>query len=151
MRYIVIQEDVMKGLIIIFLLLSAICYADNMTGVFVFEIGYLPFDPLLNDNSSYFSDSLSFYSNFNIKITIFDLIFIGGGMLCHFVNDVYTNQFFPYMMDYRFEIGFKIDGFSIGFRHNCYHPVAPYNITLSNMNAAFEEIYIRFESKIKIF
>lgn len=141
----------MKGLVLVFLLIASIGYADNVSAEYAFEVGYLPVDMFRDVDSSYWEEALSFYTDLEAKITILDLLFFGGGMRCHFVNHDSFESFKPYTMDFRFEVGLKIGGFSAGFRHNCYHPVTPNGMQLSTIDSGFEEIYIRFEGKIGIF
>lgn len=141
----------MRGLIIIFLLLATIGYADNVSAEYAFEVGYLPIDMFKDIDSTYFQESLSFYTDLEAKIFILDLIFFGGGMRSHFMVADGMKNFKPYTMDFRFEVGIKIGGFSAGFRHNCYHPVTPNGMALSTIDAGFEELYIRFIGKVKIF
>jgi len=141
----------MKGLILVFLLISVFCYADNMTGEFAFEVGYLPIDMFKTRDVDYYLSDIALYADFMAKIWLFDLIFIGGGMRSHFVYYADKTEFWPYTVDYRFELGIKIGNLTIGFRHNCYHPAAPFEKIYAKMDAAFEELYVRFEGKVKIF
>jgi hypothetical protein len=123
--------------------------ADILSMTAKCEVGYVPVDMFMN----IFNQDImnSYYTDFSARIFLFDFVFAGGGMRCHFTQrDLSRANFTPYTMDYSFEAGIKIEGFSIGFRHNCFHPTLCNSVQGSSVNAAYEEIYIRFEGKITL-
>jgi hypothetical protein len=122
----------------------------TVAAAFFLEAGYMPSDQYRIN--SVFADTPHFYTNFDARITLAGALFVGGGMMCHFIADPNaTISFFPYTMDFRFYAGLRLGGFELGFRHNCYHPLTVWGATLSTNDAANEQFYIRFSADVDLF
>ena len=116
--------------------------------LFALEIGFIPTNTQIdwvNENSIHGQTTLE------AGFIICDLVYIKGTVKTFIeLNENTGYSFFPHQADYSFDIGIKIDFFSIGFRHACFHPVLS-NIGDRGYKGVTEEIYIRVEKKIKLF
>ena len=84
----------------------------------------------------------------NVEATLFDYLFIGGGITTYMRTQSSPNPFIPVDTFYYFNAGVRFKFIEAGFRHYCMHPVVPflYHAEISpQWEGAFEEIYLRFE------
>jgi hypothetical protein len=61
------------------------------------------------------------------------------------------NFFYPFKIDYGFESFIDYKGFSIGFKHQCNHPVLSSVLQNNLIRETNTEIYARYEIKINPF
>lgn len=78
--------------------------------------------------------------------------YIGGGIKTHLSKDEYMRySFFPDESFHKFELGLNYDFITIGYRHECFHPIIP-SCNTANMELNWEgylnEIFIKFEGRL---
>jgi hypothetical protein len=129
---------------------------------FAFEFGFLPQGEIrqFNVDQSYQSTmlNLDMYLDFQTELVFFDMFYIGGDAKIFIVkradnfyefNPTSLGSLFFAGIKYNFDSDSSID---FGLRHYCQHPIIPYmyNSKPSILWEGFyEEIYLRFEGKIK--
>lgn len=154
-------------LVMLLILVAAGAFAfDWLSGTIGFEVGYLPNstffiynvkDPkyiIGNDETLTMDKSFkhSIYTDFDIHLVLFDYFFIGGSSKISMLSSEGSYTFFPNTALFRFDAGVEIESWMLGFRHYCMHPIMPYVSFYSyelDYEGSYEELYIRFEAKIK--
>ena len=99
-----------------------------------------------------FSDT--YYISFNTQIFLYEYVYTKGSVKIP-VSAYMDNYFWPVALSSFFEVGVLLNGLSVGWRHFCTHPVAPYYTDKSFLKFYDEsggEFFIRFETeRIKVF
>jgi hypothetical protein len=160
------MEDHMKTLlsILISLLMATSLFAQEeknnsiLDFAFEMELGYLPLNSWVMHQTAYTGNGLDFYLNMKAEVILLNMFFVGG--------NTRTNASFRgdgLVIDhseiwYGVNAGVRIGGFEIGFRHSCFHPIQTYyNFFITtpenivNAEGAYEELYISFKGKVKLF
>ena len=110
-----------KIFIILFLFVSVAGFSQILDFEYELEIGYMPLDVL---KTTIFTDNNnSEYIKLSANILLLDLFFIGGSMQNNFYITADSWSGVPYFSNFMFTFGIKKDGFEIGFRHYCQHPI----------------------------
>lgn len=96
----------------------------------------------------------SYYLQFDVELIIKKLFYIKGSAKILMYKEKDSHEFLPTALSSLFEAGIKHDGFSIGIRHICIHPIVPYldnkNIMLFTDQTA-DEIFVRYEIEQDLF
>jgi len=90
----------------------------------------------------------AFYVKMQPSMEFFDIIKISGFMKSYQIPQ--GNGFFdPFRIDYGFDIMTTIHGFTIGFKHECDHPVIFDFAHQSPLYGMMDtEIYLRYETRL---
>ena len=128
-------------------------FLNSLEMSYKMEMSYLPNYGLKMYDSELRSRLVSdhsFYVNMETYVHM-NWFYIGGGIKTHFWKDEYKDfSFFPDESFYKFELGATFDFVTIGYRHECFHPIVPnYNDVdvKSNWEGYLNEIFIRFSGK----
>ena len=146
-------------LIMLLLLIATGAFAfDWLSGTIGFEIGYLPKSTFLiyNINEDIIVEDMAFkhsiYIDFDVHLVLFNYVFVGGSSKISMLSSEGDYTFFPNTALFRVDAGFEFKSWTLGFRHYCMHPIMPYLIFYYadlDYEGNYEELYIRFEAKIK--
>ena len=126
--------------------------------LFNLEMGYMPLDTWRGYTPAFYVDrgvDIPLYVDVSFRLDILDFVFVGGSVRTELtMKEMKAGSFSPHLMNYGFTAGIHYQGFEIGFRHHCLHPIVPY-MTAQNgfrlgFEGAYEEIYVKFEGKITI-
>jgi hypothetical protein len=104
------------------------------------------------ENPTY-SGQKDLYMKVDFEFLIQDIFFIGG----EFNNTFWMRgikSFAATGIEFTFKTGFTFKGFTLGFNHFCRHPITPYlNNEIINVKneGAFEQIYLEYSGKFKLF
>lgn len=121
-----------------------------------FEVGWLPSAELISYAPPSFVDSSNqFYQLAEAKVTLFKFLEIGGSMrvqdwLYRGATDAIGFGFWPNQLDSVLYADILIGPVTVGYRHECAHPVIPYQ-PLYGFKPAWDgfadTIYARLELK----
>jgi hypothetical protein len=120
------------------------------------EMGYMPLDTWRGYTPGFYVDrgvDIPLYADVSFRLDILDLVFVGGSVRTE-MTMINASRFSPHLMNYGFTVGIHYQGFEVGFRHHCLHPIVPYMTAQSGFSlgfeGAYEELYIKFEGKLTI-
>ena len=88
-----------------------------------------------------------YYTNIGAKITMFDLLSIGGeAMIIEEASD-HLCRFHPFQSDFKFYTSLKYNFIAIGYEHWCLHPIASGkpNADYTYKIGVGDKFYVRFE------
>ena len=108
--------------------------------IFALEMGILP---RIDDLT--IIDSQQFYIEFDSRIYINEIFFIGG-MVKTFITPTDHYTFEPFSSLYLFETGFEFNKLQFGFRHICQHS-KELIFLYPHKTGGYEEIYFRIEGR----
>lgn len=124
---------------------------------FALEVGFLPQAQLWNHQVSYkpyLIEDSSIYTELEARVTIAELLFIGGSVRTQSFRSDGKLNFSPVRDTYRFKAGLQYQGLEIGWRHMCEHPVTTNWQSISASDLGFErgydELYIQFSGEVTI-
>ena len=145
-------------ILLILLLVGFLSFADEPQSIldltFEMELGYLPQNGWVLHETD-LTTGTNFYDKVTVELILLNTFFAGFNMRSDFSDIPGSYQFDPTTITYGINVGFRFGNFEIGFRHYCFHPVITYirNSTEETINAegGYEEIYIKFKGKVKIF
>lgn len=121
---------------------------------FALELGWMPnggiylYDP---PSIQEISAAGEFYQQFKVEAVAWGFLAVGGDLQ---VTDwLFKDQisFFPSSLDSRVFAEIRLPPFTVGWRHDCIHPVRPYQPVLAggqSWEGAGDAIYIRIGGKI---
>jgi hypothetical protein len=149
------QEDLMKKLLFVAFIFAAVsAFADEpsiLDAEFQLKGGYMPIDKLDLNNAHGYCEA-DFFTDLSVRLILFNLFFVDGEMACNFTLKSGNANFTPYFMNFQVGGGIKIGGLEAGYRHACYHPVLNFSSNNCSLNGGgFDEFYISFKGKVKIF
>ena len=114
------------------------------------ELYNLPTDELVHE---YFENNI--YLTFDAQIFIYEYFYVKGSAKILMYAEKEEVLFFPAALSSFFEIGYTMNGFSVGWRHLCTHPIVPYfgdNDFTKFYDEFGDELFIRSETKkLKVF
>ena len=119
---------------------------------FAFELGYQPQAMFVSyDPPSFVNGSGQFYQTFEVKARMWDFLEVGGAVRVQDWLSRGTIGFWPNQLDSQIFADVYYGPLTIGWRHNCIHPVVPYQPTFGekpSWDGAYDEVYLRIGGKL---
>ena len=121
--------------------------------LFAVELGVMPmgnlhlFEPAVHTVES----PVNYYADLGVRAVLWDMLYVGGTAKTYFADVKNTYIFNPESSNFLFEAGLQRGGFSLGFRHYCFHPFLPLvgDASIKRIwDGGYQEAFIRFEAKV---
>ncbi len=109
---------------------------------FVFTMSFLPQSSI--DGETVLKNQ--FQSDAMIGVELFDVVDINGLFVTDMSKSENTIGFAPYQQKYVFDISLNWNGFSIGYSHECNHPVKS-GVNMPENLGGGERLYIQYDSR----
>lgn len=90
----------------------------------------------------------TYYVSFNIQAYIYEYFYLKGSVKIPVYFKI--DEFWPVALSSFIEVGVLLNGLSVGWRHFCTHPIAPFygEQTFTKFyDEAGSELFIRYETK----
>lgn len=125
---------------------------DWLVLAFALELGMAPLDQAImyGPPDRIVEESPVYYAELQARVTLFDLLFVGGGVETQMWNS--EQRFWPFRAAYLWEAGLQWKMLEAGYRWYCTHPVMPMQpLALSEprWEGAYGQIYVRIAGSTK--
>jgi hypothetical protein len=153
----------MKKTIIFLMIMCSMCFPQNhflksFNLESSIEFGMIPGHNLslykIPEYNLNINISQTYYADLQERLDITKYAFISGGLTSYFLTwKTFQADFYPLRMDFNFGVGFKYKYLEIGYKHGCFHPIAPniYAIPLPKIDASQDNFYIKATINNKLF